>query len=287
MPELPEVEIVKLSLKKSVQFKKISNVIIKNKNLRFKIEKNLKKNVINKLINNISRKSKYLIVNFENNEHLLIHFGMSGTLLYVESNNKFKTNLSFYHSKNLPKKHNHIYFLFNGFEIIYNDPRRFGFIKYFSSNEKLNFFFRNKGPEPLDGSFKFNYLKEYLKNKNKNIKNFLLDQNFVSGIGNIYASEILFYSKINPLKKGKHINNCEIRRIIKNSKYVLNKAIKKGGSTIRDFKSTQGNKGTYQNEFMVYNRKNKNCKTKKCKQKIIKLVISNRSTFMCKYCQKN
>jgi len=287
MPELPEIEIIKLSLKKSVQFKKIHDVIIKNRNLRFKIEKNFKKNIINKRINNISRKSKYLIINFENNEHLLIHFGMSGTLHYVKKNNKFKTNLSYYHSNNLPKKHNHIYFLFNDFKIIYNDPRRFGFMKYFDSNKKLIFFFKNKGPEPLENNFNFNYLKKYLKNKNKNIKNFLLDQKFVSGIGNIYASEILFYSKINPLKKGKNITNQEIIKIIKKSRYVLDKAIKKGGSTIKDFKSAKGNKGTYQDEFVVYDRKNKNCKTKNCKAKIIKLVISNRSTFISKYCQKN
>ena len=109
MPELPEVEIIKQSLKKSVQFKKIINVIINNRNLRFKINKNLKNNLINKRITDITRKSKYLIINFENMQYLLIHFGMSGTLHYVKNNNKFNTNLSFYHLKNLPIKHNHVY----------------------------------------------------------------------------------------------------------------------------------------------------------------------------------
>ncbi len=140
MPELPEVEIVKQSLKKSVKFKKIYDVKINNRNLRYKINKNLKKNIINKKIIDISRKSKYLIINFKNNKYLLIHFGMSGTLHYVKNNNLTKTNLSFYHSLDLPIKHNHIYFIFNNFKVIYNDPRRFGFVKYFNSKKKLSFF---------------------------------------------------------------------------------------------------------------------------------------------------
>ena len=286
MPELPEVEIVKQSLIKSVQFKKILNVIINNSNLRFKIEKNLKKKIVNKRIKNVLRKSKYLIMNFEKNEYLLIHLGMSGTLHQVKNENKFKTNLSFYHSKNLPKDHNHVYFLFDNFKIIYNDPRRFGFIKYFNSNDKLNFFFRNYGPEPFENNFNFKYLKKYLTNKKKNIKNLLLDQKFISGIGNIYASEILFYSKINPLKKGENISNYEINKIIKKTRFVLSKAIKKGGSSIRNFKNAKGKIGSYQEEFAVYDRENKNCKSKNCKKKIVKINISKRSTFICKYCQK-
>ena len=263
MPELPEVEIIKQSLKKSVQFKKIINVIINNRNLRFKINKNLKNNLINKRITDITRKSKYLIINFENMQYLLIHFGMSGTLHYVKNNNKFNTNLSFYHLKNLPIKHNHVYFIFNKFKIIYNDPRRFGFIRYFNSKSQLNYFFENKGPEPFEKKFSFIYLKKKLNKKQKNIKNFLLDQKFVSGIGNIYASEILFYSKINPLKKGKDISNKEMKKIILKSRFVLKKAINKGGSTIRDFKNSKGNKGNYQDEFIAYNRENKICKNNK------------------------
>ncbi len=286
MPELPEVEIVKQSLIKSVQFKKITDVIIKNRNLRFKIERNLKKKIINKIINDVSRKSKYLILKLGKNEFLVIHFGMSGTLHNVKNNNKFKTNLSFYSSKNLPLKHNHIFFLFKGFKVIYNDPRRFGFIKYFNSHKKLIYFFKNYGPDPFQKKFNKKYIKGHLKNKKKNIKNLLLDQKFISGIGNIYASEILFYAKINPLKEGKDINNSEIVEFIKKTKFVLNKAIKNGGSSIRDFKNTKGKKGSYQDNFAVYDRENKKCKSKTCNSKIIKINISNRSTFVCNYCQK-
>ena len=286
MPELPEVEIIKQSLKKSILYKKINKVLIKNRNLRFKIEKNLNKLLSKKKIIKVSRKSKYLIIYFEQNQFLIIHFGMSGTLHLVKKNNYNKTNLSFYNSENLPKKHSHIIIFFKNFKIIYNDPRRFGYLKYFKSYKKMNFFFSNLGLEPLDKNFNLNYLKKIIINKNKNIKNFLLDQKYISGIGNIYANEILYYSKINPYKNVKKLNISDLKKIIYFSKFILKKAIKKGGSTIRDFKNTKGIAGSFQNEFKAYNRENKNCLNKRCLGKIIKVFISNRSSYFCKNCQK-
>ena len=287
MPELPEVEIVKQSLEKSIIFQKINDVLIKNRNLRFKIQNNFKNLLKNKKIVNVSRRSKYLIVHIEKEQFLIIHFGMSGTLHLLNNNNNNKyTNLSFYHSKTIPKKHNHVSIQFSKFKIIYNDPRRFGFMKVLFSEKELNDFFIGYGPEPLSSNFNFDYLKKKLKNKKKNIKSLLLDQIFISGIGNIYANEILFYSKINPYKKGKNLNNYEIQNIIKFSKYVLKKAIKKGGSTIKNFKNAKGYSGSFQKEFKVYERENEKCLKKNCKGIIKKIVISNRSTFLCKYCQK-
>ncbi len=114
----------------------------------------------------------------------------------------------------------------------------------------------------------------------------MLDQKFVSGIGNIYASEILFKSKINPKKKASFITNSDIKKIIRFSRKTLNHAIKYGGSTIKDFKNIGGNKGYYQNNFKVYNRENKNCLDARCKGLIKKIIITNRSTFFCNICQK-
>ena len=286
MPELPEVEIIKKSLQKNVLFKKIDNVLIKNRNLRFKIQRNFKKFIVGKKIINITRKSKYLIVHLEKNCFLIFHFGMSGTLHLIRNNNMHHTNLSFYNCKILPKKHNHVEFFFSSFKIVYNDPRRFGFLKFLFSYNELKNFFNNIGPEPLESNFNFNYIKKKLRNKKKNIKNLLLDQKFVSGLGNIYVNEILYYSKINPNIRGKYINNYKIKQIIKYSKEILKKAIKKGGSTIKDFKNVGGKIGSFQKEFKVYNRENRNCLRKDCSGKIERIVISNRSTFMCKYCQK-
>ena len=286
MPELPEVEIIKQSLQKRVLYKKIKNVLIKNRNLRFKIENNIEKFLKNKKIINISRKSKYLIIHLNNENYLIIHFGMSGTLHLIKRKNSYQTNLSFYYLVNIPKKHNHVEINIDNFKLVYNDPRRFGFFKFLFSKKELEDFFINLGPEPLEPIFNFNYLKKILFNKEKNIKNILLDQKLISGIGNIYANEILFYCKINPFKKGKNIHEKEIKKIIKYSKIILKKAIKKGGSTIRNFKNAKGDGGFFQNEFKVYDQTGNKCSTKNCEGKILRFFISKRSTYLCKYCQK-
>jgi len=285
MPELPEIEIVKQSLDKNIKFEKIKKVVVRNRSLRFKIPKNFEIVLKNKIINKISRKSKYLILHLED-IYCVIHLGMSGTIHLINKKNfKKNTNTSFYSSPNLPLKHNHIEFFLEKYQLIYNDPRRFGFFKIFKKKDLLDFF-KNIGPEPLNNKFNINYISNYFINKKKNIKSFLLDQKFVSGIGNIYANEILFCCKINPLKKAKSLTKLDIKKIRYFSKLILNQAIKKGGSSIRDFKNVEGRNGSYQNEFKVYQRENLNCLNKDCFGKIKKKVISKRSTFFCNKCQK-
>ena len=163
----------------------------------------------------------------------------------------------------MPKKHNHIEIIFDNIKLIYNDPRRFG---YFEIIE--------------------NYIYFFFKNKSKNIKNFLLDQNFVSGIGNIYASEILFLCEIKPTKKVSSLHKIEYKKIAYNSRKVLSEAINFGGSSIRDFKNISGEKGSFQKNFKVYQREGRKCKRHKCKGIILRKIISNRSTFFCNSCQK-
>ena len=285
MPELPEIEIVKQSLDKNIKFEKIKKVVVRNRSLRFKIPKNFEIVLKNKIINKISRKSKYLILHLED-IYCVIHLGMSGTIHLINKKNfKKNTNTSFYSSPNLPLKHNHIEFFLEKYQLIYNDPRRFGFFKIFEK-KSLSDFFNNVGPEPLNNKFNINYISNYFINKKKNIKSFLLDQKFVSGIGNIYASEILFCCKINPLKKAKSLTKLDIKKIRYFSKSILNQAIKKGGSSIRDFKNVEGRNGSYQSKFKVYQRENLNCLNKDCFGKIKKKVISKRSTFFCNRCQK-
>ena len=287
MPELPEVEIVKRSLKNKINHKKIKKIIITNRNLRFKVEKNFENLLEGRSITSVSRFSKYIILTLDNHNYCLIHLGMSGTLHLIKyKKKKGITNLSFYHSKNLPKKHNHIKIKFSNFTIVYNDPRRFGFFKLLNSKKEVKEYFKRFGPEATSSRFNFKYIKRRLINKKKNIKNLLLDQNFVSGIGNIYANEILFHSKISPFKLVKNLSNKEISKLAKYSKLILNLSIKFGGSSIRDFKNAKGISGLFQNNFKAYNRENKNCVRKNCKGKIIKSFISNRSSFFCKFCQK-
>ena len=285
MPELPEIEIVKQSLDKNIKFEKIKKVVVRNRSLRFKIPKNFEIVLKNKIINKISRKSKYLILHLED-IYCVIHLGMSGTIHLINRKNFNKnTNTSFYNPPNLPLKHNHIEFFLKKYQLIYNDPRRFGFFKIFKKKDLLDFF-KNIGPEPLNNKFNINYISNYFTNKKKNIKSFLLDQKFVSGIGNIYASEILFYCRINPFKEAKYLTKLDIKKIKYFSKFVLNKAIKKGGSSIRNFRNVSGRNGKYQNEFKVYQRENLNCLKEECFGKIKKKFISKRSTFFCNKCQK-
>jgi len=286
MPELPEVEIVRQSLEKKVKDKIIQKVLVKNRNLRFKIHSKFKGHLHKKKIKKVYRFSKYLILEFEDTSGFIIHLGMSGTIHLIDLNKKNTfTNTSFYHSPTLPKKHNHVEIQFDKIKLIYNDPRRFGYLLTFNNKIELKKKFSHFGPEPFFNSFNVEYITKYFKKKEKNIKNFLLDQKFVSGIGNIYASEILFISKINPFKKVKNLTKDECKKILLNSKLVLKKAIRKGGSSIKNFKNINGKLGNFQKDFKVYQRENLKCIKFKCKGIIEKKIISNRSTFFCNYCQ--
>ena len=287
MPELPEVEVVRQSLDKKIKQKKVRKVIIRNRNLRFKIPLNFKSFLKNQKIIKVDRYSKYLILYLSNQSICLLHLGMSGTLHLVKKNSKnFFTNASFYHSPVLPKRHNHVEIFFSNLKIIYNDPRRFGFFQIYRNFDLLKKRLAHLGPEPFNSEFNLEYISSFFKDKKKNIKNFLIDQKFVSGIGNIYASEILFLSKINPNKNVNLLNINECAKIINYSKKVLLSAIKKGGSSIKDFKNTLGAKGDFQTNFKVYGREGLKCKKYKCKGIIKKKIISKRSTFYCNICQK-
>ena len=159
MPELPEVEIVKRSLKNKVNYKKIKKIIITNRDLRFKIQKNFEKLLEGRLITNVSRFSKYIILTLDNNNYCLIHLGMSGTLHLINyKKNEKITNLSFYNSKILPKKHNHVKIKFSNFTIIYNDPRRFGFFKILNNKKELKKYFQRYGPEAISSKFNLNMI---------------------------------------------------------------------------------------------------------------------------------
>ncbi len=283
MPELPEVEVVTRSLKKTIKNRKIIKITFNNRNLRFKLPKNFESILKNKIVKNITRKSKYIIFDFGNNFYTILHLGMSGTL-HIPSNKNI-TNLSFYSNPTLPKKHNHIIIEFDKIKLIYNDPRRFGYFKILNNKYDFNNYFTRIGPEALDKGFNLVYLKNKIKNRKKNIKNLLLDQKIVSGIGNIYANEILYKSQVSPMKSVRKLSKIELIKIIEFSKITLKDAIKYGGSSIKDFKSVSGGGGSFQTKFTVYNRENLNCTKSNCKGIIKKRYISNRSTFICNFCQ--
>ena len=284
MPELPEVEITKKTLQKYVQDQYITDVKIKNYNLRYKINKSFRKNVIKKKIKKITRRSKYLIFHLSDKTFFIIHLGMTGRILVGKNNTLLDT--SFYSSNSSINKHNHLYFFFKKYVMIYNDTRRFGFIKFYTEQELLkSSHLIYLGVEPLSKSLNFRYFKERIKGFKKSIKNTLMDQSFICGLGNIYVNEALFISKISPERISFQIKDNEIILLIKSIKTILKKSIVFGGSTIKDFHNSQGKSGQFQNFFKVYGKEGQGCPRSSCNGTIQRSVISSRATFFCTKCQ--
>ena len=284
MPELPEVEITKKTLQKYVQDQYITDVKIKNYNLRYKINKNFRKNVIKKKIKKITRRSKYLIFHLSDKTFFIIHLGMTGRILVGKNNTLLDT--SFYSSNSSINKHNHLYFFLKKYIMIYNDTRRFGFIKFYTEEELLkSSHLIHLGVEPLSKSLNFCYFKERIKGFKKSIKNTLMDQSFICGLGNIYVNEALFISKISPGRMSFKIKDNEIILLIKSIKKILKKSIVFGGSTIKDFHNSEGKSGQFQNFFKVYGKEGQGCPRSSCNGTIQRSVISSRATFFCTKCQ--
>ena len=289
MPELPEVEVVKRSLEDAVVKLSIKDIEIKDANLRYKVKKKDTNQIIGLKILNIKRRSKYLIFFFTKGIAMIAHLGMTGKFFIVSKTN-VKKKTSFYYDVNNEKDniHDRIIFNFkNRTKLIYNDVRKFGFIKFESiKNLENNCHLKILGPEPLMSIFNFKYFKNYINGRNRIIKDLLMDQKFVSGLGNIYTNEILYYSKVKPTKKISNLRDLEIKAMLQNTKKILIKAINLGGSSIKNFSSISGKSGSFQQYFSVYGKKGKNCSNTDCNGVIKKIVLSNRASFFCPICQK-
>ena len=289
MPELPEVEVVKRSLTNKVQNLIIKEVKINDHRLRYPINKNQIRKIVGLKLKKIKRRSKFLLFFFNKDVTMLVHLGMTGKFFFInKKDTKFKTSFYYDINNEKDKKHDRVIFFFNkNQKLIYNDVRKFGFIKFFNNkNINNNIHLNNLGPEPLGQEFNYTYFKKYITGRNRAIKDIIMDQKFVSGIGNIYANEVLFLSKVKPTRKVETLKDCELKKIIKFTKSVLKSSIKLGGSSIKDFSSSNGKKGSFQQHFKVYGKKDELCSNKNCKNKIIRSTISNRSTFFCSKCQK-
>jgi len=268
MPELPEVETTKKGLEQLLTNKTITNVEIRNPNLRWIVDKSIISNITNQVIRSFSRRGKYILFNLDKG-HLMVHLGMSGKINVVEIHEP-------------TKKHDHFLLYFKDEVMRFNDPRRFGSIFYLKNlNHKL---LNALGVEPLEDSFHENYLFDNSRNKTQNVKAFIMDSKVVVGIGNIYACESLYDAGINPKTKACKISKKRYINLTKNIKRVLTKAIKAGGTTLQDFAKIDGKPGYFSQELSVYGRENENCYT--CNGKIKRIVQKQRSTFYCPKCQK-
>ncbi len=289
MPELPEVEVVKRSLINKLQNLIVKAVKINDGKLRYKIDRRKIKKIVGLKFKKISRRSKYLLFYFNKDLVMLVHLGMTGKFFFINHKRaKYKTSFYYEINEDKDKKHDHIIFrLSNNQKLIYNDIRKFGFIKFLNQADLTkNTHLKYLGPEPLSRKFNIEYFKNYIEGKQRVVKTILMDQKFVSGLGNIYVNEILFFSGIRPTKEIKKLTDLEIQKIIKFSKKIISKAIIFGGSSIKDFSSSSGKKGSFQQYFSVYGKKDENCSKAKCKGKIKKIVIANRASFFCNICQK-
>ena len=273
MPELPEVETVKNTLKKQVLGKKIVGVNIFYPNLiEYPTCEEFKKQIINQTIVDMQRRGKWLM--FELNDYFLLsHLRMEGKYLIRKIGDEVT-------------KHEHIAFVFSDdTELRYQDVRKFGRMHLIKKDEINNRKPLNElGLEPWDDALTSKYLKEKYKTKKLPIKTVILDQSIIVGIGNIYADEILFLSHINPLKKCNELTDIDLDNIIKNTREVLALAIKDGGTTIRTYTSSEGVHGRFQQNLKVHNKENTPCPI--CKQNIIKIRVGGRGTCYCANCQK-
>ena len=271
MPELPEVETTVKGLSVILN-QKISNVKIHTSKLRFKIPNNIINILRNSKISNLRRIAKFIIIDLDIGYSLVIHLGMSGRLKTIDINYK-------------RIKHDHfvIYFLSKKI-LIYHDPRKFGFIDIVQTKDlQKQKYITNLGVDALSPDLTAQMVFEKISKSHVPIKQILLNQKLITGIGNIYASEILFDSKISPLTLGKDLKISLIMKLIKSIRKILKKAIKYGGSSIRDYRSTDGTLGNFQSNFKVYNKEGKKIGNDEVK----KIVQYGRSTFYCPKLQNN
>ena len=272
MPEIAEVETVRKTLKKQILNKKIKCVkILYEKMIESDVEefKTLLKD--NQFID-IKRRGKWLIFELENH-YLLSHLRMEGKFFLKNINEPIE-------------KHEHVIFTFHDdTDLRYHDTRKFGRMNLIKKAElSMNKAIQKQGYEPGEEGLTADYLLGKFKNKNLAIKTLLLDQTIISGLGNIYANEVLFSSKINPFKKGSSITKQEAQSIIESSAKIIKRAMELGGTTIKSYTSSLGVTGRFQQELMVHKREKEECKI--CHTKILNEKINGRSTYYCPSCQK-
>ena len=270
MPELPEVETVCRVLSKNIIGLTIKKVEVINRNLRYPLPTRIKKKTILSKIKSIIRRGKYGLILLSNSNVIIFHLGMTG---------KFKIDLRVYKKT----KHDHLVLEFNNnLKLIYNDVRKFGYIKLAEKPFDI-FNLKNLGYEPAIVENFRDILFAQIKKRKASIKDILLDQSFICGIGNIYASEILHKAKISPFKKGIKFYKNEFSVLLKAIRNIIQEAIKKGGSSIKDYTSPQDELGYFQTQFQVYDREGLPCYY--CKSLIIRVKQGGRSTFFCRKCQ--
>jgi formamidopyrimidine-DNA glycosylase len=270
MPELPEVETVRLGLIPHFEGRIIERVLVRRHDLRQPIPKTLAKSLAGRRLIRIARRAKYLLLHVEGGLVLILHLGMSGRILIG-------------HGAPPEGKHDHLVLIAQGgATAAFNDPRRFG-LALLAPEEGLEThpLFAGLGPEPLSQEFDGNVLRHGLEGRRGPLKPALMDQRLVVGVGNIYASEALFRARLSPLRPAGSLSAAEARRLANAIKGVLEEAIASGGSSLRDHKRPDGELGYFQHHFAVYGRTGQPCPGCDCQEGVRRIVQAGRSTFYC------
>lgn len=293
MPELPEVETVRRGLQPAMEGARIDRLELRRGDLRFPFQPDFAQRLQGRVVTSLGRRAKYLLADLDSGDVLLMHLGMSGSFRVVSDGTNEMPG-AFHHPRSDARAHDHVVFhMSSGPSVIYNDPRRFGFMKIFARAEaEQEPFIKDIGPEPLGNEFDAAMLAEACRNKKTSLKAALLDQTVVAGLGNIYVCEALFRSHLSPrrlaatlaTKKGEPTERAG--HLVDAIHDVLNLAIKAGGSSLRDHRQTSGELGYFQHSFLVYDREGEPCKTDGCSGIVKRFVQNGRSTFWCPKCQK-
>jgi formamidopyrimidine-DNA glycosylase len=281
MPELPEVETVRRGLAPAMEGKRILRVQTRRKDLRFPFPENFNQRIEGARMKHLGRRAKYLVGELSNGEALIMHLGMTGrfTVSGIKPG-------KFHHEAGEDEKHDHVVFeMQGGARVVFNDARRFGFMDLWPVDGLENYApFSGMGPEPISNAFSGAYLAEAFKGKKTPVKSALLDQNVVAGLGNIYVCEALFRSGISPKKLAGAIRKDRLETLAVEVRKVIEEAIVAGGSTISDFRQSDGELGYFQHSFQVYDREGDPCVV--CAKPVKRMVQSGRSTFYCAGCQR-
>lgn len=270
MPELPEVEITRQGLLPLIN-QTVSRVVIRNPSMRWPIPNHLPTTLANKSLLSLKRRAKYILAEFENGT-LLIHLGMSGHISLLDRNYP-------------PEKHDHFDIQFQNQQVLrLNDPRRFGAVLWAGESPETHVLLSSLGPEPLSDAFNGLYLFKQIRKRKAAIKVTIMDAKLVVGVGNIYANESLFRSRINPQLPANQLSLKQCERLEAEIKTTLAAALKAGGSSLRDFAAVNGKPGYFQQSYFVYGRADQPCKV--CSNLIKNIRLGQRSTFFCQHCQK-
>ena len=275
MPELPEVEITRRGLLPLLN-QTVKNVVIRNASMRWPIPAHLPETLKNQKLIGLNRRAKYILANFQNNKFevgtLLLHLGMSGRISLLDRNYP-------------PEKHDHFDIEFTDQKVLrLRDPRRFGAVLWAGLNPNNHALLAPLGPEPLEAEFNAEYLHAQLSSRSVAIKVAIMDGHLVVGVGNIYASESLFRTRIHPETPAKNLTLKHCGKLVAEIKATLNDALNAGGSSLRDFFGVDGNIGYFQQEYFVYGRTGEPCKI--CSKPIKTVRLGQRSTFYCAVCQR-